>query len=123
MNTTGGISDLYSLEITPAGWTLIIWGFIYAYQTIFILYVLFSICRRNKDGYVFKNPVTITPFMLLLYILNLSLNITWLFLFDREQMIAAVIVIAFLPATLWIMLFINHRLVQQNIEDFETNKR
>lgn len=32
INTTGGVSDQYSIEITPSGWTFSIWGVIYFWQ-------------------------------------------------------------------------------------------
>ncbi|XP_033630900.1 uncharacterized protein LOC117292842 [Asterias rubens] len=114
LNSTGDISDYYYIEITPAGWTFTIWAFIYTYQALFLLYVLTSLCRRNAKGPVYRNHVLITPVMLVMYAFNLALNVTWLFLFDRQHMAIAVVVSSLLPTTLWIMLFINHRKVDQN---------
>ncbi|XP_038067351.1 uncharacterized protein LOC119737232 isoform X2 [Patiria miniata] len=123
LNNTGEISDFYYVEITPAGWTFSIWAFIYTYQALFLLYTLTAICRRNKTGYVYRSPAVITPVMLVVYAINLALNVTWLFLFDRQYMPAAVVVAAFLPTTLWIILFINHRLVDKHGYDFVQTKR
>jgi len=123
VNSTGDISDKYYVEITPAGWTFSIWAFIYTYQALFLLYTLITICRRNKNGYVYRNPAVITPVMLALYAINLILNITWLFLFDRQYLPAAVVVSAFLPTTLCIILFMNHRLVDQHGYDLRQYKR
>ncbi|XP_022089425.1 uncharacterized protein LOC110978609 [Acanthaster planci] len=123
LNSTGEISDYYYVEITPAGWTFTIWAFIYTYQALIVLYWLTSICRRNKTGYVYRSPAVITPVMLVLYAINLVLNMTWLFLFDRQYLPAAVVVSAFLPTTLCIILFMNHRLVDQHGYDLVHNKR
>ena len=37
-NTIGGLSDKYPLDITPAGWAFSIWGIIYLWITISIIF-------------------------------------------------------------------------------------
>ncbi|XP_033631182.1 uncharacterized protein LOC117293078 [Asterias rubens] len=114
LNSTGDISDYYFLEITPAGWTFSIWGIIYTWQVLFVLYFMISMCVRNSQGPLYLSPVVITPLMLGTYALNLGLNTSWLFLWDRQLMPVALVVIALLPFTLWMALTINHRLVDQS---------
>jgi len=121
LNSTGVISDLYYLEITPAGWTFSIWGVIYTFQVLFIVYLLASLCRSNAQGPVYLNPQVITPVMLVLYALNLCLNSSWLFLWDRQLIPVALVIIALLPFTLYLFLFINHRLVSKSGNDLRVN--
>jgi hypothetical protein len=114
LNGTGDVSDYYFLEITPAGWTFSIWAVIYTFQVLFVLYLLISLCRSNDQGPVYRNPPVINSLMLLLYTVNLGLNISWLFLWDRELLPVALVVIALLPFTLYLFLIINHRLVNKS---------
>ena len=51
--STGAVSDENYLEITPAGWTFSIWGFIYAWQVLWIAYGLSTICREGINGYLY----------------------------------------------------------------------
>ena len=48
---TGNISDVYSTQITPAGWAFSIWGVIYTWQALWLLYawtfVFREICISN----------------------------------------------------------------------------
>ena len=37
-NTTSNVSDLFYTQVTPAGWTFAIWGIIYTFQVIWIIY-------------------------------------------------------------------------------------
>jgi len=115
LNSTGDISDYYYLEITPAGWTFSIWGFIYAFQVAFVVYLLVSLCRRRPDGSpAYRRPPVLSSPMLVLYIVNLGLNSSWLFLWDRRLMPVALVVIALLPFTLYLALALHHRLVFQS---------
>ncbi len=123
LNGTGDISDYYYIEITPAGWTFSIWGIIYTWQALFVIYFMTSLCRRTEQGPMYLNPVVITPLMLGIYAVNLALNTSWLFLWDRQLMPVALVVIALLPFTLWMALMINHRLVDQSGYKLKHNHR
>ncbi|XP_038067348.1 uncharacterized protein LOC119737231 [Patiria miniata] len=123
LNGTGDISDYYYLEITPAGWTFSIWGIIYTFQVLFILYLLISLCRRNDQGPVYREPPVMNSLMLGLYSINLALNMSWLFLWDRQLMPVALVVIALLPFTLFLALIINHRLVYKSGNNMKNNHR
>ncbi|XP_057178210.1 uncharacterized protein si:ch211-161h7.5 isoform X2 [Triplophysa rosa] len=45
-NTTSAISNDYNTEITPSGWTFSIWGVIYTWLSLMIIYILTTTCRR-----------------------------------------------------------------------------
>ncbi|XP_022089421.1 uncharacterized protein LOC110978606 [Acanthaster planci] len=123
LNITGDISDKYYMEITPAGWTFSIWAVIYVFEGLFALYLLISLFRRNDQGPVYRNPPVINSLMLLFYTLNLGINVSWLFVWDRELMPVAVALLALLPFTLYLVLIINHRLVDQSGINLRNNHR
>lgn len=105
INDTGGRSDQFYLEITPAGWTFSIWGFIYAYQGIFLLYTLSTLCRKPvgvEEGYLYYAPNYLPAGFYLCYILNLCCNVSWLFVWDRAFLIPALVTIALIPFFLYI---------------------
>ena len=76
-NGTGEISDEFSLQITPAGWTFAIWGVIYAWQALWILYAWSFVFRPST-------PRTVSWISLLLYTCNNVSNIIWIFTWGNE---------------------------------------
>ena len=77
VNSTGNVSDLFRLQVTPAGWTFAIWGVIYAWQVLWILYAWSFIFRPST-------PRTVSWIALLLYTCNNISNITWIYLWGNE---------------------------------------
>ncbi|XP_071797339.1 uncharacterized protein [Asterias amurensis] len=114
LNGTGAISRLYPTEIAPAGWTFTVWQVIHVFEGLFHIYVLTSLVRRNVQGPVYRNPVLITPTMLLLYGLVVALNISWVFVYDRQYVPVACGLNALMPIALCTLLFLHHRKVDQN---------
>jgi len=111
VTSTGNISDLYHLEITPAGWTFSIWGAIYAFQALFMIYALCTICIKTEESYLYISPAFICPSIYVFYIMNMGANVAWLFLFDRSAegtdnddkfLLAALGTLMFIVATLYI---------------------
>ncbi|XP_071813341.1 uncharacterized protein [Apostichopus japonicus] len=101
--TTGGTSDNYDTNINPAGFTFIIWGVIYVWQLVWIVYAHVIICVKSDHGApIYADPPIISPVLLSVYSLNLCVNITWLFLFDREELVWALVVISTIAITLFI---------------------
>lgn len=84
LNKTGDLSDKYYTQITPAGWTFSIWGFIYTWQALWIVYSLVNICRKGPGGPAYDNPMFLPIPLFLLGIILAGLNMTWLITFDRE---------------------------------------
>lgn len=101
LSDTGNISDEYTTEITPADFVFAIWGAIYIYQLIFIIYCLTTLCQKTNDSYLYIKPALICPSAYIFYILNLGTNIAWLFTFDREWMIESLGVLAGCVFTLY----------------------
>lgn len=115
-SSTGNISDIYSIEITPAGWTFSIWGIIYVFQALWIIYVLISICRPGiGGGPLYKNPVIVSALFLVVYSLNMGLNITWLIVWDRMILEAALGVLVLITLTLYVCLVDYHIRINHNV--------
>ncbi|KAL3836105.1 hypothetical protein ACJMK2_021558 [Sinanodonta woodiana] len=115
LSNQANLSDKYYLEITPAGWTFSIWGFIYAWQALWLLYSFILIFRKTPLGPAYLYPQVLPCSFLAVYILNMFLNIGWLFLFDREIIEAALADIFMMSVTLYICLFLTYRAFDQNV--------
>ncbi|XP_060070070.1 uncharacterized protein LOC132550078 [Ylistrum balloti] len=116
-STVGDVSDIFYLEVTPAGWTFSIWGFIYTWQALWLIYALTTICRKTKSGtYIYQLPV-LPPIIYVLYIFNNICLVSWLFVWDRKELIWALVTIALLPITLAIALFFSFRRLYHNLEE------
>ncbi|XP_060070093.1 uncharacterized protein LOC132550096 [Ylistrum balloti] len=114
-NTTGEISNVFRLQITPAGWTFSIWGFIYAWQALWLIYALTTICRKTKSGtYIYLLPV-LPPVIYVSYILNNIANVAWLFVWDTQEIVWSLVVIALTPITLYVALFFSFRRLYHNL--------
>ncbi|XP_046345886.1 uncharacterized protein LOC124128680 [Haliotis rufescens] len=116
LNSTGDISDVFYIEITPAGWTFSIWGLIYAWQAVWIVYSLVRICRKSPEGPLYLNPVLLPPAFFGMYILNMFLNISWLLLFDRQLIELAFSFLFAIAFTLYICLWISYTSLDNNME-------
>ncbi|MEE6474592.1 hypothetical protein FKM82_010435 [Ascaphus truei] len=107
--SVGNISNKYITEFTPSGWTFLIWNVIFAWQFIWLGYVLSGICRRSELGWMYLKP-NVFPFSFyLVWILNNVFNIGWIFLWDREYLIPALVFLGAITLTNYIVLFISYR--------------
>ncbi|XP_060070134.1 uncharacterized protein LOC132550134 [Ylistrum balloti] len=114
-SNTGNVSDYFYLEITPAGWTFTIWAFIYAWQILWLVYGLSTICRKTESGiYIYQLPV-MPPTIYITYILNLGFNIAWIILFDRKYVNISLPDAALMALTLYVILIISCRAVRNNL--------
>ena len=75
-NGTGEVSDIYYTQITPAGFTFIIWGFIYTWQTLWIIYAWTFTCRPNAKRTIYFGAY-------LSYAVVNCFNITWIYLWGN----------------------------------------
>ncbi|XP_053409124.1 uncharacterized protein LOC123561480 isoform X2 [Mercenaria mercenaria] len=120
LNNTGSISDLFYLEVTPAGWTFSIWGFIYTWQALWIIYALTTVCRRKVGTYLYLMPVYPTA-LFASYIINNILNVAWLFAWDRMKIAVALPILALQPFTLYICLFFSFKTLYNNLDFLTRN--
>lgn len=97
--STGNVSARYETEITPAGWTFSIWGVIYTWLTLNVIY---------NTAYVFRGSWAqcLLPYSFYFcWFINLLLNMIWLVLWDREVMLAAMVVLILIAVTNYSTLF------------------
>ncbi|KAJ0022910.1 hypothetical protein NQD34_015044, partial [Periophthalmus magnuspinnatus] len=99
LHPTSNVSNEFTTQVTPSGWTFAIWGIIYAFMASVLVYVLSGVFRKNAYGYVYCSPPVLPRGFFVMLSLNLSLNVAWLFLWDRSLMIPAVIFLIFIALT------------------------
>ncbi|XP_068925074.1 uncharacterized protein [Petaurus breviceps papuanus] len=118
--TVGNISNKYNTDLTPAGWTFLIWNVIYLWQLAWLGYALSGICRRNELGWFYMKPDVLPTLFYLVWILNNALNVGWLFLWDKEYLSPALLVLTGLTGSNYVILFLacrglhSHRTWLQN---------
>ncbi|XP_041046057.1 uncharacterized protein si:ch211-161h7.5 isoform X1 [Carcharodon carcharias] len=106
LQSIGNVSKNYSTEITPAGWTFSIWGVIYIWQAVWLVYVCSGLCRRNALTWM---PSVLSCQFYIVWIINNLLNIGWIFLWDREYIIPALIFLALIAFTSYVVLYLSYR--------------
>lgn len=116
VSDTGTISDKYYIEITPAGWTFSIWGVIYTWQALWIVYALVNLFRKSEKGPYYTYPVLLPVPFLVSYLFNLAFNCGWLVSFDREILELALTLLFLITVTLCICLFFSYRNLNRGID-------
>ncbi|XP_063961652.1 uncharacterized protein LOC135155679 [Lytechinus pictus] len=106
-NSIGNLSNFYPTPVTPAGYTFAIWGLIYSWFGAWVIYVITTLFRTNDKGPVYLNPPTTSPEFLIAVWLNLTLNVTWLFAFDRTTFYLSFAALAGITTTLYIAISIH----------------
>ena len=116
VSDTGTISDKYYIEITPAGWTFSIWGFIYTWQALWIVYAVVNLFRKSEKGPYYTYPVLLPVSFLVSYLVNMVCNCGWLVSFDREIMELALALLFLITVTLYVCLFFSYRSLDRAID-------
>ena len=126
VSTVGNLSDKYDLSFTPAGFTFTIWSIIYIwlaaaigfckfnqnwiydskvqliciyiwiFSLILVIYTLFS---SSDEGKLYLNPEVVTPWFSFFFTTNLLYNLAWIFVWDREQIVGASIMLFLVAKT------------------------
>lgn len=105
----GTTARKFNTEITPAGWAFSIWGVIYIWQALWIIYAIASIFRKTEKGPRYRDPVLLSIPLLVCYLLNQGLNVTWMFTWDRHFIEVAAGVLCAMVVTLYVCLFCSYR--------------
>jgi len=87
------ISNKYPLQITPASWTFSIWGIIYIWQCLWLLYVLKRCIFDGNQLFDLKFYIS--------FIASNILNLTWLIAWCNNRKILAGILLTFLTLSLY----------------------
>ncbi|XP_076600190.1 uncharacterized protein LOC143328766 [Chaetodon auriga] len=96
---TGNVSALYPTDITPAGWTFSIWGVIYTWLTLMVIYLTTYVFRGSWAQCVLPYAFYFS------WLSSMVLNITWLVLWDKEMMLAALVVLVMIALSNYSALF------------------
>lgn len=113
--TQGEVSGNNQTEITPAASTFAIWGFIYLYQTAWIIYTMTLMWRGDGD---------ILPewFYLAYSIGNIS-SICWLIVWARGHFTIAFVILALMAVSLQIAMYMGTTGLAKYIENFPSNEK
>ncbi|XP_043191623.1 uncharacterized protein LOC122364883 [Amphibalanus amphitrite] len=90
------VSDTHEVFITPIGWAFAIWGIIYTWLGIGLVYGLSQLWRRTDAGPVYLTPVTLPLSFWLLIIASFCVNVGWLFAWGYEELTAACVLLLLL---------------------------
>ncbi|XP_075720658.1 uncharacterized protein LOC142761361 [Rhinoderma darwinii] len=123
LQRVGNISDKFRTDFTPSGWTFMIWNVIFAWQFLWLGYVLSGICRRSELGWLYLKPDVFPISFYIVWILNNIFNVGWLFLWDREFLIPALVFLGVIALTNYIVLFISYRALYLHGEWFQRQRR
>lgn len=113
-SSVGNLTAIHDIDVTPAGFTFMIWTVIYIWLLLAHLYTLILVCRRNAVGPAYMTPPVITPAFLIVYTINLIANVVWLFLWDRQLLIYSSAIMWVVCITNWIALGILHGTVYRH---------
>ncbi|GFR97128.1 hypothetical protein ElyMa_006316900 [Elysia marginata] len=117
-NKTGDLSDYFYTEITPAGWTFSIWGFIYTWQALWVIYSVINICRKAPGGEpAYASPMFIPPVLFLLATCTSCLGIAWLISFDRLELEVAFSMLILYSLGTYASLFVAYRALDRASPD------
>ncbi|XP_020507725.2 uncharacterized protein [Labrus bergylta] len=103
--TTEDVTLMYTTPITPAQWAMFVWDFIYIWLFAMFIYFLAGLCRRDAYDWMYTTPAVLPYGFHVSMIVNVCLNITWLFLFDRELMLPMLIISAVMMISSYMILF------------------
>ncbi|CAF1440984.1 unnamed protein product [Rotaria sp. Silwood1] len=120
---TGSISDNNLTEFIPASWTFSIWGIIYCWQAAWLIYAITRIPRKSYINYLYIVPNTLHSSVFIFYIINMILNIGWLFIWDRGYFGWSSLVMFFMFITILVPMIITHVLLQPNRLIYFNSKR
>ncbi|XP_061653315.1 uncharacterized protein si:dkey-29d8.3 isoform X1 [Phyllopteryx taeniolatus] len=86
-SSTGNVSARYETDITPAGWTFSIWGVIYTWLSLMVIYITLYVFRGSWAH-------CLLPYAFYFFwLFNMVLNMIWLLLWDRELMLSALVLL------------------------------
>ncbi|XP_056155873.1 uncharacterized protein LOC130130161 [Lampris incognitus] len=103
--STEDVTLKYATPISVAGWALFVWDFIYIWVLAMFTYFLVGLCRRNVYKWMYTTPAAFPYGFHVSLTINLCLNIVWLFLFDRELLLSALIISALMTVSDYMILF------------------
>ena len=90
------------------------WGSIFLWQSLWIIYLLTTLCRKREDEYLYIEPDVWPPAILLLFMLNNAGGITWLFVHNRGIQVIKFVPLMVMFLSLYIALAISAKRLTSN---------
>ncbi|KAJ0059797.1 hypothetical protein NL108_012947 [Boleophthalmus pectinirostris] len=109
IQSTDDVLLKYTTPFTPAQWTFFVWDFIYIWVLAMFLYFISGLCRRTAYDWMYTTPAALPYGFHISIIVNVCLNITFLFLFDREALFFVMVTSALMTASDYTILFFSCR--------------
>lgn len=114
VNTSDGLAEKfylekYKMDVTPAEWTFYQAALIYFWQSLWLTYGMFSVCRRNGNGFFYTMFPVLPPILYVVFSFSLACNISWLLIWDKEYMEVALVFVNLMSCTLYICLIVSLR--------------
>jgi len=100
------LSEKYGLPITPPGWAFSIWGLIYAWQALWIIYHLVISCVKSSD---IKSTLMFGRGFYISWIVSCLCNMGWIVAFATEQITLSTFVLIAITLALYTNLWFSHR--------------
>ena len=102
----------FPLQITPAGYTFIIWGFIYTWQAIYLFYVWTFVCRPQMQSTIFTG-------VYIGHSVVYGTTLIWLYVWGNLEIVAACVIIiliniAFYPTIGMLVVYLDRVKSQAN---------
>ncbi|XP_018550831.1 uncharacterized protein LOC108896276 isoform X2 [Lates calcarifer] len=104
-HVTEDVTVKYTTPLTPAQWALFVWDFTYIWFLAMFIYFLVGLCRRTAYDWLYTMPAVLPYGFHVSIIISMCLNITWLFLFDRELLLSVLITSALMALNDYMILF------------------
>ncbi|KAK7482392.1 hypothetical protein BaRGS_00026411 [Batillaria attramentaria] len=84
----------YMLPISPANWSVAVWGVVYVCQWLWLVYALTSLCRQTHAGPAYNNPKLLPVQVHFFFCLAILEQVGWLVLVDRQYLTFALLLLA-----------------------------
>lgn len=92
--TVSDVSDAHPLAVTPDGWTFSIWGVIYVWQALWLIYG-WSFALRPSSAKI------IPLLTYVLFCLSCGLNVGWVYAFTSGELVVAFVLLFLLSVALY----------------------
>lgn len=115
----GELSDKYGLPITPPGWTFSIWGIIYLWQSLWLVYMLYRSIRYSTEIKA-NDTITFGKLFYISWILSCVFNGLWISLFAMEQLTISSLVLISISLSLYVNGWVGHKYVGVTAEDTDS---
>lgn len=97
--STGNISDYLFTCVTPAGYTFSIWGVIYFGLVAIVIYALSLLFRKVGQDEAWKLGGSVSVPFMIVFLINLNLNVAWLFAWDAVNATGSAILLLLIAIT------------------------